>query len=156
MPNIGQLLKTEIVRLARRELKTHTVVLQKASAAYRRDIAALKRQVASLERTIKILGKQAQKITPPSAASSETSLRFRADGFKSLRKKLGLSAEQIAKLLGVSSQAVYTWEAKRSTPRRSQLPAIAALRQMGKREAHARLETATKAAPTKRKGRRSP
>jgi len=142
MPNIGNLLKREISRLARREIKMQTATLHKAAASYRRDIAALKRHVAALERTAKAQDKKLKKATPV-AAEPDTALRFRADGFKTLRTKLGLSAEQAGKLLGVSAQAVYTWETKRSTPRRAQLPAIAALRNMGKREAAARLQELT-------------
>jgi len=83
------------------------------------------------------------KKTTPAVAEPESALRFRADGFKTLRQKLGLSAEQTGKLLGVSGQSVYAWETKRSSPRRAQLPAIAALRKMGKREAAARLQEST-------------
>ena len=139
MPNIGNILKQEISRLARREIKQQTAALHKVAAGYRRDIAALKRHVAALERVTKAQNKRLQKTTPV-VAEPDTALRFRADGFKTLRAKLGLSAEQAGKLLGVSAQAVYTWETKRSTPRRAQLPAIAALRKMGKREAAARLQ----------------
>jgi hypothetical protein len=35
---------------------------------------------------------------------------------------------------------VYAWESGKVRPRSSQLAAIAALRQLGKKEAHARLE----------------
>jgi DNA-binding transcriptional regulator YiaG len=138
MPNIGNILKQEISRLARREIKQQTAPLHKAATSYRRDNAALKRQVAALERITKAQNKQLKKTTPV-AAEPGTALRFRADGFKTLRKKLGLSAEQTAKLLGVSGQSVYAWETKRSLPRRAQLPSIAALRKMGKREAAKRL-----------------
>jgi len=138
MPNIGSILKQEISRLARREIRQQTAALHKATASYRRDIAALKRHVAALERLARAQSKRLQKKAPV-VAEPDTSLRFRADGFKTLRKKLGLSAEQTAKLLGVSGQSVYAWETKRSSPRRAQLPAIAALRRMGKREAAARL-----------------
>jgi len=139
MPNIGTILKQEISRLARREIKLQTAALHKAATTYRRDIAALKRQVAALERATKAQTKRLQKATPV-VAEPDTALRFRADGFKTLRAKLGLSAEEAGKLLGVSGQAIYTWETKRSTPRSSQLPAIAALRKMGKREAATRLQ----------------
>jgi len=130
MPNIGNILKQEISRIERREIKRQTVALHKAAARYRRDIAALKRQVVALERIAKAQNKQLKKVTP-AVAGPDTRLRFRTDGFKTLRKKLGLSAEQTAKLLGVSGQSVYAWETKRSTPRRTQLPAITALRKMG-------------------------
>jgi transcriptional regulator with XRE-family HTH domain len=52
---------------------------------------------------------------------------------------LGLSAAAVATLLGVSGQSIYKWEEGKTRPRASQLPAIAALRKMGKREANARL-----------------
>ena len=132
MPNIGSILKLEIGRLARREIKKQTESLRKSAASYRRDIAALKRQVAALERATKSQDKALKKATP--IAEADAMLRFRADGFRALRKKLGLSAEQIAKLLGVSGQSVYAWETRRSSPRRALLPAIASLRKMGKRE----------------------
>jgi DNA-binding transcriptional regulator YiaG len=69
----------------------------------------------------------------------EAKLRFRAGGFATLRKRLGLSAEAMGKLLGVSGQSVYHWESGKASPRSSQLPAIAAVRKLGKREAQARL-----------------
>lgn len=143
MANIGTILKQEISRLARREIKQQTAALHKAAASYRRDIAALKRTVAALERIAKAQDKRLKKTTPVVAEPDTGALRFRADGFKKLRAKLGLSAEQAGKLLGVSAQAVYTWETKRSAPRRAQLPAIAALRKLGKREAAARLQELT-------------
>jgi DNA-binding transcriptional regulator YiaG len=55
-------------------------------------------------------------------------LRFRVGGFAALRKKLGLSAAEMAKLLGVSAQSVYHWETGKSKPRASQLQEIAAVR----------------------------
>jgi DNA-binding transcriptional regulator YiaG len=54
-------------------------------------------------------------------------------GFAALRKKLSLSAAEMAKLLGVSAQSVYHWETGKSKPRASQLQAIAAVRKMGKK-----------------------
>ena len=41
MPNIAAVLKDEIRRLARREVKTHTIATKQAVAHYRRDIARL-------------------------------------------------------------------------------------------------------------------
>jgi DNA-binding transcriptional regulator YiaG len=141
MPSIDSVLKTEISRLARREVRHQTTGLHKASAGYRRDIAALKRQVSQLDRALKQLTRQAQKSTSaPSPNEGDKSLRFVAKGFLTLRKRLGVSAEQMGKLLGVSGQSVYAWETKRTVPRKSQLPAIASLRGLGKREVLNRLE----------------
>lgn len=61
-------------------------------------------------------------------------------GFAALRKKLGISAAEMGKLLGVSAQSVYHWESGKTKPRASQLQAIAAVRKMGKRAVAAKLE----------------
>jgi transcriptional regulator with XRE-family HTH domain len=56
-----------------------------------------------------------------------------------LRQKLGLSANEMGRLLGVSGQSIYLWEAGKAKPRASQLPAIAKVRKMGKREVRSQL-----------------
>ena len=48
MPNIAAVLREEIVRLARKEIRKQTNVLRKASVQYRRDIAEMKRRVSDL------------------------------------------------------------------------------------------------------------
>jgi DNA-binding transcriptional regulator YiaG len=70
---------------------------------------------------------------------SPAGLRFRVAGFAALRKKLGISAAEMGKLLGVSAQSVYHWETGKTKPRASQLAAISAVRKMGKREVTAKL-----------------
>ncbi len=50
-------LKSEIARIAKKEIRTETQQLKKASAQYRSDIAALKRHIVALEATVKKLSK---------------------------------------------------------------------------------------------------
>jgi uncharacterized protein involved in exopolysaccharide biosynthesis len=52
MPNIATVLKEEILRLARKEVRRQTSVLRKASAQYRQDIAEMKRRVSDLPRKL--------------------------------------------------------------------------------------------------------
>ncbi|MEN9983608.1 MAG: hypothetical protein RI918_1577 [Pseudomonadota bacterium] len=132
-------LKSEIARIAKKEIRAETQQLKKASAQYRSDIAALKRHIVALEATVKKLSKGQLKPVLKVDKESSTPLRFRASGFATLRKKLDLSAEQMGKLIGVSAQSVYHWEAEKSRPRASQLPAIAAARKLTKKEAWAKL-----------------
>jgi DNA-binding transcriptional regulator YiaG len=141
MPNIATLLKDEISRLSRRLIRKEVQPLRKASAAYRREIAALKREVQALRRQTSALAKQ----TPKPDGRGETKdsappLRFVAKGLRSLRARLGLSAPDLARLMGVSDQSIYNWELKKTTPRKEQLATLATIRSLGKREAHARLE----------------
>ena len=138
MPNIASLLKSEISRLARREIRKEVGPLRKAAAGYRRDIASLKRTVSSLERRTKQLAKSRPSTGPH--IDAEASTRFVAKGLVSLRKRLGVSANDFAKLLGVSMQSIYNWEQKKTTPRKEQIAAIVALRSIGRKEARARLD----------------
>jgi len=140
MPNIATVLKEEITRLARKELRANTETLKKAVATYRSEIAALKRRVEQLERQSKRTAKVVSKAVTNAPQEDASNLRFRVDGFKAHRERLGLSAADYAKLLGVSALSVYKWEGGQARPRAKYLPAIAAVRKMGKREAAARLE----------------
>ena len=139
MPNIGVVLKDEITRLAKKVLKSQVAPLQANSAAHRRHIAAMKRQINALEKEVARLRK-GTRVAPSSTGDdagedSAQSLRFQAKGLRSLRARLGLSAEDFGKLIGVSGQSVYNWEAEKTVPRRAQLQSLSRLRGIGKREA---------------------
>lgn len=143
MPNIARLLKEEIVRVARKEFRSEAESLKQSSLRYRSEIAALKRDVATLERQVARLGKLLAPGGSPaveSPAGKDTSLRFRADGFRNHRARLGLSAPAMAGLLGVSAQTIYNWESGRSRPSKAQVGKIALVRKMGKRELGAKLQ----------------
>ena len=137
MPNIGTLLKQEIVRLARKESRGEVQATKKASAQHRRHIAALRRQVDTLERQLALLQRRAFGSPVGTPKTVAKKLRFVAKGLKSQRSRLGLSAADYGKLVGVSAQSVYNWEQGNATPRSEQLKKIAALRSMSKRHAHA-------------------
>ena len=111
------------------------------SAQHRRDIAGLKRQVSDLQRKVTPLEKQGLANTPSQAVSVDTErVRFTAKGLRSQRKRLGLSAAEYGKLIGVTDQTVYNWEHEIARPRKQQVAIIASLRHVGKRDACARLE----------------
>ena len=142
MPNIGSVLKLEIQRVARKELRTETQALKKAVTQYRHQIAQLRRQVQALDRQVKRQSRGGGRVAAASVEGEEAgpSLRFSAKGLAAQRKRLGLSAASVAKILGVSALSVYKWESGKTRPRAKQIEAIAQLRGMGKREALKRLE----------------
>jgi DNA-binding XRE family transcriptional regulator len=139
MPNIATVLKNEIARIARKEVRAETLQIKKQSANYRSQIALLKREVAALEHQLRRQSKDtkvtsaAPEVDDPAAGG----LRFRAKGFATHRRRLGLSAAQAGALLGVSGQSIYHWEAGKAKPRDSQMLAIAALRKLTKTQAAA-------------------
>lgn len=139
MADIQSSFKSEIARLSKKVVKQYVSSLLGAISTQRRELAALRKQVANLERTSKKLGTISVK-PAREEEDSESKLRFRAQGFRNHRERLGISAEEAGKLIGVSGQTVYNWEHGKATPRNSQLPAIAALRALGKREARRKLD----------------
>jgi DNA-binding transcriptional regulator YiaG len=139
MPNIATVLKEEIARVARKEVRAETHKLKSASARYRADTVALKRRIAELEQQIRRLGKAGAKTSTVATEPLEPQRRFSAKALAAHRVRLGLSAAEMATLLGVSAQSVYKWEDGKARPRASQLAAIATVRALGKREAAARL-----------------
>ncbi len=141
MPTFANQFKGEVSRLAKKEVKAETQALKKALAAHRGEVVSLKRRLAELEARVNKMSKgmSHSKTLKSTEVDSRAGLRFRAAGFAALRKKLGLSAAAMGKLLDVSAQSVYHWETGKTKPRASQLEVISVVRKMGKREVTAKL-----------------
>jgi len=145
MPNIAQVLKEEIQRLARKEVKTPASQLRKDLVSIKRTVADLKKRITDLERENRRLtaAEKKRQQQQPAAPSDETaSVWFTSKGIRSQRAKLGLSQADFAKLVGVSALTVYQWERKggRLTLRGPTRAALAGIRGIGMREAKRRLE----------------
>lgn len=144
MTTFADSLKKEIARVARKELRDEIGAMRKTSLGQRSDIAALKKQVKSLQVQINRLGKPRSEPAreAPRAASALVArakpgrkVLFTAERLKTQRARLGLTQEQMAKLLGVSSLSIWKWESGGATPRASRVPKILQLLALGKREA---------------------
>jgi DNA-binding transcriptional regulator YiaG len=144
MPNIATVLKAEISRLARKEIKSNTTSTKGAVAQFRRDIAKLKRLVQAQQKEIAFLKTQEHKrLGQPQPTNGEDELegvRHSARSVRGQRKRLKLSAADFGKLIGVSGLTVYSWERGNRRPRKERLAALVAVREMGRREALAKLE----------------
>ena len=75
--------------------------------------------------------------TAPDSGSKRA--RFSAKGLKTSRERLGLSADNYGKLIGVSGLSIYNWEQGKARPRESSIAALMSIRGIGKREAARRL-----------------
>jgi len=143
MSNFAAVLKEEIARVARKEIRHATSSLKKSSTTHRSEIAALKRRVLELERQLRRVRRGGQS-SPPAAANEDSvspGTRFSAKSMASQRRRLGLSAADCGLLIGASAQSVYNWEEGKARPRAQHLPAIFALRNLGRRQANEILET---------------
>lgn len=138
---IAVALKSEIVRLARKEVRNETQALKKAAVRHRSEVAALKRRVQELETQLRRAARATRVSSKETDEAIVRKIRFSAKGLAAQRKRLGLSASDIGVLIGASGQSIYNWESGQNRPRDSQLPAISALRKLSKKGVTARLES---------------
>ncbi|RYF83328.1 MAG: XRE family transcriptional regulator [Comamonadaceae bacterium] len=149
MSQLASLLKAEISRVARKEVRAEVESLRKASAQHRSHIAALRRQVQALEGALRRAttgtgrrGSSAPASATDAAADDGPQRRFSAKRLTSHRAKLGLSAAAYGQLVGVSGQTIYNWEQGQARPRAEQLKKLVAVRTLTKASAAAQLQDA--------------
>ena len=142
MPNLQAMLRQEIQRIARKEVRAELESTKKSVAKHRHEIAELKRRNAALERSVAFLRSResARLKAGPAKTKPPEGSRFSTRSLKAQRAKTGLSQGDYAKLVGVSPSTIYNWESGSTKPGKSDLAKLVALRGLGKREARARLE----------------
>ena len=141
MPDVASVLRDEISRLARKEIRQQVGPLKKANAELRRTVSTLKTEITALQRKVRFLEKQeTRRLEAAPKTSAAKRVRFSPKGVKADRQRLGLSAKDYGALVGVSSLTIYSWENGKSKPRPEGLAAWAMVRGIGKREALQRLE----------------
>jgi DNA-binding transcriptional regulator YiaG len=104
-------LKKEIIRLSRKEIIKELAPVKRVTAKQRTLIANLRRDVADLQKEVNTLSKATPAI-PVEAKPEQPGFWITGKGIKAVRKRLGITQVQLAKLVGVSDQAVANWEQK--------------------------------------------
>ena len=145
MNTFSNAFRSEVIRMARKELKPELQDLRKTLTNHRSEIAALKREMKTLasllkttQRQVKTVGAPVKAVKAPvSKAPPQT--HFQADALREKRSVLGLTQKEMAKLLNASALSVYKWESGQVLPRAAQLERIAEVLRMGKRTALAKL-----------------
>jgi DNA-binding transcriptional regulator YiaG len=144
MANFTTSFRDEVSRLARREIRQQVDPLKKTNAQLRRTVASLRKELADLQRSVSFLeSREKRRLEEPPAADDSKQIRFSPAWVKGDRQRLGLSAKDYGKLVGVSALTIYSWENGKSKPRAERLAAWAEIRGIGKREARRRLELLT-------------
>ena len=131
MANIASVLKAEIARVARKEVRAKIESLRKANSQHRTAIAELKRELAALQKQLK----QADRERTASArqeAAAERKHRFSATRLAAHRAKLGLSAADYGRLVGMSGATIYLWEQGKARPRPEQVQQLGLLKAMSR------------------------
>jgi len=145
MSKLMAVMKDEIRRIARKEIRAVTAGLKKDQTAFRKAMAGLRSQVkghhSTIHQLLQVTTKQSKLATLAPEAAEGSKAWVTAKGIRALRKKLKLSQAQFGKLAGVSGYTVLKWEHGsgplkfRSRTRR----ALLAIRSLGIREARRRL-----------------
>ena len=139
MPNFNAAFKSEVARLARKEIRDLVGATKTATSQHRRDIAALKKEVASLNKKVASLEIRERKRLSEAPATA-TRIRFSSKRLHAHRTRLGLSAADYGLLVGVTGETIYNWESGKGKPSGEKLAAWSAVRDMGVRAAEKRLD----------------
>lgn len=157
MGKVEDVLKSEIVRLARKATKETLGILSKDVQKLKRTVSQLSKVTAVLEKKVakyeNLEHKQKAKLN---ATDEEVKVsRFSPKLVKNLRKRLGITQAELALLAGVSNGAVVTWESGGSRPRGENKKSLVALRKLGRRDIKkllaGKMEVSPKKKSTKRK-----
>jgi len=136
MGKMEQTLKSEITRLAKKQMRATCLPLA-------RDVRRLKRTVSALCKAIAVLSRlgaelqaerQAQHAKLAVAPEDVKAARLSPGLIKKLRVRLGITQGELAALVGVSTSAVGFWEYGKARPEGHNREALVALRKLGKRE----------------------
>jgi DNA-binding transcriptional regulator YiaG len=152
MGKVEAIIKSEIVRLAKREMKQTFIPLSREVRSLKITISQLRKAVQGLQRWAAQQEKLAGGQRPPLEASPEEmkKARFSPRLIKSLRKRLGVSQKEMALLAGVTVGAIFQWEKGIFEPRGEKKKILVALRKLRRREARKLLEEKSlKMAPKK-------
>ncbi len=142
MGKLESTIKSEIERLAKKEVRQFSVPLRRDARTIRITLSKLRKTVSSLERFMAGQQKEIEKKRVPLEATPEElkKSRFSPRLIKSLRKKLGISQKKLAILTGVTVGAVASWECGKFVPKEKKKGIMVALRKFGRRRVREMLE----------------
>ena len=153
MAKIESIIKSEITRLAKHEVRTVFRPLRKEVWGLKLKLSNLFKNFTVLDRLAKEASKN--KVTEPKLEASPEEVktsRLTPDRIAGLRKKLGLSQRELGVLVGASLGAVASWEKGKFKPQGEKKAALVALRKVRKRDVKKMLnEKAASKVKTKRR-----
>jgi DNA-binding transcriptional regulator YiaG len=135
MGKIESMIKSEIQRLARREIRSTFRPLKREVRAMRLKLSGLMKGFSNLNRITKEQVQKASEEFKLEASPDQIKIaRFSPARIRALRLKKGLSQKELGKLIGVSLGTVVLWEKGKITPKPERKGALIALRKLKKRE----------------------
>jgi DNA-binding transcriptional regulator YiaG len=142
MGKLEGMIKSEILRLAKRETRKVSLPLSKDVRTLKSVVSQLRKSVSTLEKLAAQQQKELRKgKVPLEAAPDEVKKsRFSPRLIRNLRKRLGITQKEMAILAGVTVGAIYQWEQGIFEPRGQKKGVLVALRKLGRRAVKKLLE----------------
>lgn len=140
MPDVAHVLKQEITRLARKEVKAAFDPLKDQLKDLAGELKKQQKALDSLQKTLQAQASQDQTASSPQPAEPNSRPRLTPQSIKRHRLRLKLSQGDLGRLLGVSTNTIVRWEAGSSKPRATHRESLIELRDIGIRQAKAQLQ----------------
>ncbi len=157
MGKLESMIKSEIQRLARREIRSTFRPLKREVRAMRLKLSGLMKGFGTLNRITKEQVQRASERFKLESSPEEIKIaRFSPARIRALRLKKGLSQKELGMLIGVSLGTVVLWEKGKITPKSERKGALIALRKLKKREIKRILAEKKAAEPNKAKVKARP
>ena len=160
MGKVEGVIKSEIVRLAKREVRKISGPLGRNVRSLKSTVSQLRKAVLALQQITASQQKELEKGKAVLAAPPEEvkEARFSPRLIRSLRKHLGITQKELAILTGVTVGAAHLWESGQFKPGMKKKAVMVALRKLGRREVRKLLEgkgtqKAEKKGPSRRRKR---
>jgi DNA-binding transcriptional regulator YiaG len=160
MGKVEGIIKSEIVRLAKREIRKISVPLGCDVWSLKSAVSQLRKAVLTLQRITASQQKELEKGKTPLEATPEEvkESRFSPRLIGSLRRHLGITQKELAILTGVTVGAAHLWEIGQFKPSMKKKAVMVALRKLSRREVRKLLEEkesqmVEKKAPSRRRKR---
>ena len=144
MPNIAVVLREEIQRLSRKEIRNQVGPLKKQVLSLKKQVRQQREQIARLEqiskKVLRFTGGAAAAV-PVTEADGGKSVRVSEASVRRHRERLRLTQVELGRLLGVTPITIGRWESGQASPRGASRAAFAEVRKLGLKEARMMLES---------------
>jgi DNA-binding transcriptional regulator YiaG len=134
MAKIEGVIKAEIMRLAKREVRAAFRPLKREVWQLGTKLSNLSKGIATLKRMAKELHLEKAKPKLEALPEEVKASRITPERISRLRKKLGMSQRELGILTGATIGAVLSWEKGKFRPRGEKKAVLVALRKLKKRE----------------------
>jgi DNA-binding transcriptional regulator YiaG len=136
MGKVENSIKSEISRLAKREVRGTFLPLKREVWKMRLRLSNLSKNFAFLDRLTReqVRQEESKKLRLEASVEEVKASRFTPERISNLRRRLGLTQRELAFLTGVTVGAVGLWEKGKFRPNVHKKAVLVALRKLSKRE----------------------